>query len=141
MLKHFVVLSAVLTLSGCRWPAGPDARVEIQADRVTYSADRSDAVVYFHVVNVGSVTAQLARCGDRIMVGVERRQDGGWGPSSGDACIAISPMVPLKLEPGHSVSSGRGLYEPGTYRLRLDARFDASHAADRQVASNGFTVQ
>jgi hypothetical protein len=140
MLKRIVVLSVGLTLSGCRWAAGPDVNLAIETDRLTYAVDSLGVAVGFRVVNVGEGPVLLARCGERIMAGVERWEGSQWGPSSGDACPATLLMVPLKLEPGDSAWSARSIRDPGAYRLQVYVQSDGS-GADQSGPSNTFIVQ
>lgn len=73
----------------------------------------------FTVTNHGARSIPLPRCGDRLMVGVERREGGQWVQYSGDSCLAIYPMDPVELQPGQVLQGTRELREPGIYRLRI----------------------
>ena len=131
-----ILVTAILS-SACASPTGPVATLRVQTDASQYALG---APVTFTAVNQANVTLFLASCGDRVMVAIDRWQDEQWRQYSGDACLAIYPMLPQPLEAGAAYRSSGAIREVGRFRLRLGVG-DGTAPPDWNAVSNAFDVR
>ena len=103
--------------------------------------DGAAAMVPFLAVNTSGSVAYLPRCGERVMVAVDRWEDGRWVDYSGDACTAVLPMDPFPLQPGTRYEGQRSIGEPGRYRLRLGVSWSPGGEGAWWSRSDAFTVR
>ncbi len=133
-LTHLV--TAILC-AACASPTGPVATLRVQTDTSEYALG---APVMFTAVNQGNVTLFLASCGERVMVAIDRWQDDQWRQYSGDACLAIYPMLPQPLEAGAAYRSSGAFREVGRFRLRLGVG-DGTAPPEWSGVSNAFDIR
>lgn len=67
---------------------------------VTNSACHAFSGVPFVVEKTGGNPIYLARCGERLMAALDRREGGQWVQHSGDGCLTNQDMTPVELAPG-----------------------------------------
>lgn len=133
-----------LLLGACNSPVDPDAvalEVHTQASEFVISPGEESVSVFFTITNRGATTAFLARCGERIMAALDRREGGIWVQYSADACLASVTMAPLEITPGQSLHGTREIRETGEYRLRIGVSADASDQQAWTPTSSSFTVR
>ena len=134
MLPHLV--TAILCIA-CGSATAPVATLRVQTDASQYALG---APVTFTAVNQGNVTLFLASCGDRVMVATDRWQDEQWRQYSGDACLAIYPMLPRPLEAGAAYRSSGAFREVGRFRLRLGVG-DGTAPPEWNAVSSAFDIR
>lgn len=145
-----VLLLSLLALPGCGVLA-TDAMmdstlsaVQVETDARTYQRAATESEVLarisFMVSNRSGQTVSLARCGDRLMTALDRREGSAWVQFAGDICPGHLSMVALRLSSSGTADGTVVVREPGVYRLRLGVA-----PGDGQimwsVTSNEFIVQ
>jgi hypothetical protein len=98
---------------GCGGPTEPSDVVVIP----TAGAFSVDEHATFVVRNEGRETIYLARCGERVQAGVDRRVGLRWQNEMAGLCILSLYVPPLQLEPGESVTDSVLMRSPGTFRV------------------------
>lgn len=116
-------------------PGGIVVTASVDANPILSGPD-----VTFRVENRSSDTVYLARCGERIMAAVDRREGDRWVAYRSDACRTDLRMDPLRLAPGESATDRHAVQIPGRYRLRLGASRSPGEAPVWDVASHEFEV-
>lgn len=122
-------------------PAAPETSLDLQTQGSEFvlSPSAGSVSVPFTVTNHGARSIPLPRCGDRLMIGLDRREGRQWVQYSGDSCITIYRMDPVELKSGQALDGIREVREPGQYRLRIGMS-DTDHGVWSNV-SNSFTVR
>jgi len=142
------VLSALplVILAACTSPfgsGGPDLQVRTEQEK--YVADPISFVhsVGFTVKNEGDASFYLPRCGDQVIVAVDRREGGDWRQAygGGGICPAIYVSGPMEVQPGDSVRSTVSVNEAGRYRIRVRATDTPGSSRFDEAVSNTFTVE
>ena len=114
-----------LCVSACQAGTEPSGAVRMELSGTVFQRATPDpAVVTFTVSNVSMKRVYLSRCGSRIMTAIDQYVSGQWSAYSTDGCAADQDMSPLPLDPGGSMTSTRGLYDAGVFRLRAGATGD-----------------
>ena len=91
------------------------------------------------IQNRGSRTLQMLLCSDtRVMVAIDRHEDGAWKDYGGDFCFAV--YHPVDLEPGATRTETRAVPEAGRYRFEIRVWEKGEEEAHRTVYSDGFDV-
>jgi hypothetical protein len=132
----------ILLLSACQSVMEPgDAALELQTQGSEFviSPTEESASVPFTVTNHGPASVWIARCGDRLMAALDRREGGKWVQYSGDGCLMNTLTGPVELGAGEVLQGARGVVDPGQYRLRIGVSAAGQIGWDR--ASNGFIVR
>jgi len=132
----------ILLLGACQSVVEPGAAaldLQTQGSEFVISAPDGSATVPFTVFNHGQTSVRIARCGDRLMTALDRRESGKWVQYSGDGCLTNVLTSPVELEAGEALEGLRGVMDPGEYRLRIGVSAAGQTAWNR--ASNGFTVR
>jgi hypothetical protein len=121
---------------------GPDGALRVRTDGTSFVRDAQGfAQVPFVVENRGADTVYLAPCGERVMVALDRLEQGRWVQHSGDACPQLLVAGPFALAPGATHASVRGVTEPGVYRLRPGIHPRQGTEPEWRWTSNRFTVE
>lgn len=143
MKLRIVVTPALFLLAGCALGTDPDARLAVSTDGSTFVRDAASGsvTVSFMVENRGASPVELEHCGERMLVAIERRDDGPWTSYSNDACLGVYVMEGRPLAPGDAISSARSFSEPGTYRVRPLLSVSDGPARVGDAVSNAFVVQ
>ncbi len=145
MRIHVFALALLLAVAACQELLDPlPVQLLVQTEGTTFVRDPAAglAAVPFTMENQSNRTIYVARCGERLMAALDRWESGQWVQHSGDLCQAIYTMDPLALAPGTSLSSVRGVLEPGRYRLRPGIRLAPTEASEWSIAvSNEFMVE
>jgi hypothetical protein len=119
-------------------PAGPRG---LRANAIVNAAAPADAPnVTLQVRNRGSRSVYLPRCGDFVVVYVERREEARWT----DYPIQICPLVlrpPLELAPGEVVETKHRVDEPGRYRARFQAQSSTSPESSLAEVATEFVIE
>ncbi|HST61458.1 MAG TPA: hypothetical protein VLK84_22320, partial [Longimicrobium sp.] len=126
-------------LAACSDSAGPGGDVRVNA-LLNAEVPPYGTNVSVTVENVGSRPVLVPRCGDRIMLVVERRVGGAWQDYTGDYCAFDVLSVPLELAPGARATSARHLGEPGRYRARVDVWHADAPDDVHTVRTAGFDI-
>lgn len=135
------ILPLLAVLGACSDSSGPSApNVEVQTI-VNSSPGQGQPNVAITVENQGSRPVLLEHCGDRLLVMVDRREDGEWETYKGGLCTAEVSWAPRELAPGARLTAAEWLTQPGRYRLRLAASYRDDREPVRTVTSGGFTVR
>lgn len=138
-ILRFAPLLALL--AACSDTSGPgDGSLRLNAF-VDQDAAPGEPNVEITIQNRGAFPVLLDRCGQRVMMVVDRRENGGWGEYMGDVCHAAVGEEPLTLAPGASTTTTRSLEESGEYRIRLEPWTAGEPGERRTVASPKFEVQ
>lgn len=143
-MKLIPVLPLILLLGACNSPIDPNAvalEINTQASEFVISPSRGSVSVPFKITNRDATSTFIARCGDRIMAALDRREGGTWVQHSGDACLTNVAMAPVEIAPGQSLEATREIREAGQYRLRIGVSADASDQPAWTPASNPFSVR
>ena len=126
----------------CRNPVNPEGRFRVSVpESLIEQEDSAAARVRFFVVNQGDHPVYVARCGDRLMAALDRREGLRWMPYSTDLCQAIYRSEPVKILPGEARSDIRTVQESGHYRIRVGTQRDRNGATRWDVTSNAFEVR
>ena len=146
MTRPLLSASLLLALAACQGATSPgEAELRVTTTETTFALDSAatvrSALVTFTVVNEGGRTAYLAACGERVMTVIDREDAGGWARDDTDACLGVESMVPIAVEPGGTLESGRSFLYPGRYRLRVGAKANPGAEARWTPPSNPFTVE
>jgi hypothetical protein len=140
-MRIFRLLLLLALLAACSDTAGPSAGDVRISTSVNRSAPRGQLNVSAIVENRGSRTVLLPQCGDRVVVLVDRREDGRWELYKGGYCIADVAWGPLELAPGAGTTAAESITERGTYRLRLETSYPDDREVVRTVVSAAFEIQ
>ena len=139
--RHLVVLIG-LVLAGCSSSSGLSEALRVRVGGGVFEGEPARAaLVPFEVVNASTRDLYLARCGERLMAAVDRWNGVRWVQHSGDACLTVADMSPLRLAAGASHQSTRAIAEPGMYRLRLGVSAAPSAEYAWDATSAPFTVR
>jgi len=106
----------------------------------TASVFAVDSYATFVVRNDSPKTIQVARCGDRVQVGLDRRVGGEWQNEMAGLCILSYYGGPFMLAPGESVTDSVLVRSAGTFRVSV-AYGTGDERVLRQVESGAFTVE
>jgi hypothetical protein len=135
-----LILSVVVL--GCNDSTGPAGHVNVATVGSSFTiTEATGDGVPFTVVNRGMRTVYLQRCGDRVMMGIDRLEGTRWNQYSGDACLANVSSAPLELRSGERYEGTRWVAERGVYRFRVGVAPDFGAQADWDAASNRFSVE
>jgi hypothetical protein len=137
------VIGAVVAIGACSASSAPVNVLEVNVPTAVFEriGAPATATVPFTVINRGSSSVFVARCGDRVMAALDRWNGHSWVQYSGDACQANLITAGLELTPGSSATASRSVFEPGKYRLRIGATDAASGAFDWATVSRGLEVR
>ena len=134
------ILPLLALLAACSDSAGPggDVRADALVDRSPPPGGNNVTVT---IENRGSRPVLLPRCGERIMLAVERRVGGAWQEYSGDVCAFDIVSVPLELAPGATATAGREIRDSGRFRARVDLWHADEPETVRSVRTSGFDIR
>lgn len=121
------LLLLILMAGACTSAIDPVVRaleIETQGAEFVLPPTERSVAVPFTVTNRGAVSAFLAACGGRIMVAINRRDEGRWVQYSGNPCTTAMSMAPVELEPGQTIPGTATIREAGEYRFRIGVRVD-----------------
>ena len=137
-----LLIALGLVVLGCRDPVGsePTLRVSTSAPVFARGENGVAAQVAFTVLNLGAQPVLVARCGDRLVAALDRREGLLWTQYSGDYCLAVFPMDPALMQPGEERSEMRSITEVGTYRLRIGREINNGETR-WDVTSNVFEIR
>lgn len=113
--------------------------IETQGAEFVLTPTKGSVAVPFTVTNKGAVSAFLAACGGRILVAIDRREEGRWVQYSGSHCTTELSMDPVELEPGETIPEAGTIRESGEYRFRVGVRVDGQTVW--KPTSNPFAVR
>ncbi len=142
--RRFPLIGGATALfAACPALSGPGNGLEVNVSGAAFERIGTPAIasVPFSVVNRGSASEFVARCGSRVMAALDRWNGQSWIQYSGDACIAIYTTAPLEVAPGASVAASRSVPDAGRYRLRLGAADAATGGFDWSIVSRDFEVR
>ena len=114
--RNLALIVVLVATAGCSAPLTPLGPVVVSVSTVTWG---DPGAVAFTVTNTSSQRFFVSGCGSRIMAAVDRAQGRGWQQYSGDGCLTIEDMSPLPVEPGATLTSARGVYGHGRFRIRI----------------------
>lgn len=138
----FLAVLFCASVLGCNDSTGPAGFVNVATVGSRFAlTEASGDGVPFTVVNRGVRTVYVERCGDRVMLGVDRLEGTRWAEYSGDACLANVISTPLELRPGEHYEGTRWVAERGVYRFRVGVTPDFGSQIDWGKASNRFSVE
>lgn len=134
-----LLLSLLALLQGCTLlPTGTD---QTAVDLRIHAVERRPGpepgyVLSFSVRNSGTSPVGVSRCGDSLLVELQRRTAGEWLNAAAPICPAVHDMSPLLLEPGDSREGRAPVRGAGVYRVLLGVDDGSS-----PVASPSFAVE
>jgi hypothetical protein len=135
------ILPLLALLAACSDDAtGPAAGVRLSA-MVNGSPPPGGGNVTITVENRGSRPVLLPRCGDHVMVAVERRVGGEWESYSEGVCPFDLVSVPLELAPGATAASAHQIRDSGRFRARLDVSHADEPETVQSVRTSGFDIR
>lgn len=139
-MRTFRLFFVLMLLAACSDPSGPGA----SSLRVVASVDPAPGPgqppMTVTVQNLGSQPVRLFRCGDNVLMAVERRGPRGWESYSSGYCISAAFGGPLELAPGATATGVAYVPDPGVYRARVDAWYGDNPESARSVVSEPVTV-
>lgn len=137
------ILVALAAVFACTDALGPRGVRVVPLSPIAEAPPGADSVeVTFAIVNVSRDSIFLSRCGDSIVVGIDRANgDGSWFQSSGESCLPIFSTVPLPLGPGERAETARVFGENGTYRIRVCVKRTLGASPRCDAASPPFRVR
>jgi hypothetical protein len=138
-----LIVGAIAMLGACSASSGPANGLNVNVSGAAFERIGTPAIasVPFSVVNRGSASVFVARCGARVMAALDRWNGQSWIQYGGDACIAIYTTAALEVAPGASVAASRSVPDAGRYRLRLGAADAATSDFDWSIVSRDFEVR
>ncbi len=136
------LLGLTVSALACTDPVSSERalRVTIAEPLFEQEAD-TPAEVRFIVANESQHAVFLARCGDRLMVAIDRQESRRWVPYSSDMCQAIHLSDPVEILPGEARTGVRSIVATGRYRIRIGTQRDRNGATSWDVTSNAFEVR
>ena len=141
-LEHLRILGLTTIALAWRDPVNPEGRFRVSVPEfLIEQEDRAATRVRFFAVNQEETPVFVARCGDRIMAALDRREGFQWMPYSTDLCEAIHMSEPVEMLPGEARSDIRTVQEVGRYRIRNGTQRDRNGATRWSVTSNAFEVR
>jgi hypothetical protein len=138
ILRRLPLLALLAACSDTSGPGAPDVRISTTVNRAALPGQPNVAIT---VENRGSRPVLLHHCGDRLVVMVDRRENGEWKTYKGGICTADLTWGPVELAAGAGISAQEWITEQGRYRLRLDAAYPQDFGAERGVVSTTFEIQ
>src|SRR5258706_14590979 len=132
-----LIVGAIAMFGACSASSGPVNNLDVNVSGAAFERIGTPAIasVPFSVVNRGSESEFVARCGVRVMAALDRWNGQSWIQYNGDACIAIYPTAALEVAPGASIAASRSVPDAGRYRLRLGAANVATGGFDWSIVS------
>ncbi len=145
-MKKILSALPLVFLAACTSPfgsGGPELKVRTEQEEYVANPISFVNSVWFTVKNEGDESIYLPRCGDHVIVAVDRREGGDWRQAYGGSgiCPANLTSGPLQVQPGDSVRSAAGVGGPGRYRIRVRATHTAGSSRFHEAVSNAFTME
>lgn len=102
-------------------PTSPGRELDVRFADVSWlqTEDGAKAKVTMTLENFGEKVTWVGRCGDRILLRVDRLEGLRWANQSAAVCPAVLPMNPLELGPGEMATQSLAFDEEGTYRVSV----------------------
>jgi hypothetical protein len=136
--RRAAILGALALLAfGCADGTLPLTGVAVTPTAPSFSVD---GWAVYRVSNVSHETIRLARCGDHVQAGLDRRVNDEWQNEMAAVCILSFYTPPLELGPGQSVVDSVPVRTAGVYRVVVgygQGNLDVL----RTVRSGGFRVE
>jgi hypothetical protein len=142
MTRSLIFLVTVsLSISACKDEGTGLLRgVIVVTDKLAYQAGEQ---IGLKVLNDGDATVHLPTCCSTLSLYIDRADSGGWRQyqARGFPCLALCPVVDLRLDAGQAHQDSLRLVASGTYRVRLLYGQTIEFTAPRESTSNAFTIQ
>lgn len=129
-------LLAISALAACAAVA-PNA----PAVAFTFQNGASSGTVTVSVRNTGDDVVFLPRCGDHMLVAIDRRSGDAWTNAAAAFCPANLRMDAIRLDIGAAHVDSILVTPPGTYRLRVAIQPRSSVAPSKAVTSQSFSTE
>ena len=123
-------------LVGCQGVAPAAAAVVF-----TFQNGATSGAVIVSVRNAGSDVVFLPRCGEHMLVAIDRRTGDAWTNAAAAACPMNLRMDAIRLDVGAAYVDSILVSSPGTYRLRVAIQPRSSAAAAESVTSQSFSIE
>ena len=108
----------VFMMSCSASPTGPTAELVTSFSQPTWISGGGgrEAEATLTIVNTSQSDAFVARCADRVWLGVDRRSGTGW-QHYGYACLTVYDMSPFVVAPGQTRVQAVRFTAAGSYRV------------------------
>lgn len=139
-MRTFRLFFMLMLLAACSDPSGPSASSLRVVASVEPAPGPGQPPMTVTVQNLGSETVRLFRCGDNVLMAVERRVSRGWESYASGYCTSAAFGGPLELAPGATAVGFAYVPDPGVYRARVEAWYGHDPDSARSVLSEPVTV-
>lgn len=107
----------------------------------TFQNGASSGTVIISVRNTGNDVVFLPRCGNDMLMAIDRRSGDSWTNATAGLCQTNLRMDAIGLDVGTTYVDSVLVTPPGTYRLRIAIQPRSSAAPSEAVTSQSFSTE